>query len=57
MYARLIHALHSTNPDPQYAYLDAGERVVSTRLNLRRDDAYKAELVDLPPKAHSVAAE
>ena len=26
VYVRLIHALHSTNPDPQYAYLDAGER-------------------------------
>lgn len=26
VYARLIHALHSTNPDPQYAYLDTEER-------------------------------
>ena len=26
VYDRLRHALHPTNPDPQYAYLDAGER-------------------------------
>ena len=26
VYARLARALHPTNPDPQYAYLEAGER-------------------------------
>ena len=26
VYARLVHALHPTNPDPRYAHLGAGER-------------------------------